>query len=308
MRFCSSGMKLSYGMLILLLIPGCVKEEVQVTGSGTVEATDMFISPGASGQILELNVDEGSDVKAGDLIARLDLSQLVLEKASLAAGLAEINAQEAQGDVQLNLASTVLDGAKKNYDRAKVLKKKGSISDQKFDDAETNYRVSLRKVEVAEAALQVFPAKRHSLETRLAVLDDQISEADVISMSSGRVVEKYVEAGERVSIGKPLVKIAQLDTVWVKIYVGEPDLGRVKLGGRALIYVDSFPNKGFPGTIVWISDVAEFTPKNVQTRDARADLVYAVKVQMKNSDGIFKIGMPVDVCLEGFPEFNRVPA
>jgi HlyD family secretion protein len=142
-------------------------------------------------------------------------------------------------------------------------------------------------------------AKHEKIDANLKLLDKQISDAVVTAPSGGSVIEKYSEKGEIVTYGKPLVKIADISKVWLKVYVSEEMLGKIKLGGKADVRIDSMPEKSFTGSITWISPKSEFTPKSVQTRNSRIDLVYAVKITLENPDGIFKIGMPAEVYIQG---------
>jgi membrane fusion protein YbhG len=295
-------------LLVMGVLSGCVQSGPQVTGSGLIEATERIISAGIGGEILELSVKEGQRISAGDAIARLDTESIVLERAAIDAGGEEISALERQANAQIALAETALEGARKKFDRARILKKKGSISQQAYDDAETAFLLAQRQLGTARTALSVIPAKRAVLDAALRVLDHRISQGTVTAPVSGTVIETYVENGERIAPGRPIIKLADLTEVWVKMYVGEVDLGRVKLGAKAKISVDSFPDREIMGSVSWISDKSEFTPKNVQTRDARADLVYAVKITVSNPEGILKIGIPVDVRLEGFPEYSLLAA
>lgn len=144
-----------------------------------------------------------------------------------------------------------------------------------------------QEVQVAEAAVREARANVRRLET-------QVAELDVIAPMDGTVLTKAVETGEVVAAGKPLVLLGDLDQPWIKIYVPETDLGKVKLGAPARVYVDSFPNQPFPGSVSWIADQAEFTPKNVQTMEERVNLVYAVKIAVQNSQRRLKAGMPAD--------------
>lgn len=293
---------LSFGILIMT---GCTSQDRPVTGSGVIEATDVIISAETSGTILKLDTQEGQTVTAGEAIAMIDTEILVLERAATAVTLDEIDAMEKEALARLEQARTSVEGAKKNFDRARTLRNKGSISQQAYDEIDTAYAMSLRQVDSARAALEVFPARRSSIRARLQILDHQIEKGTVRAPISGTVIETYAERGEQIAIMRPILKIADLSDVTVKIYISEPDLGCVILGGRAKIQPGSHSGTWFEGSVAWVSDEAEFTPKNVQTRDARADLVYAVKISLINEQGIFKIGMPVDVRLEGFPEFNQ---
>ncbi len=290
---------------IVTMLTACMRKEPEITGSGVIEATEITISSAVPGEITLLSVDEGDTVEKGQTLIRLDMSQIELERAAAAANEAEIDAMEKETTARISQAQTALAGAKKQFDRARKLKKKGSISNQKYDDIDTAYRLAEKKLAAARTALAVFPAKRQALQARLAVLDRRIRDGIITSPLTCSVIEKIAEQGERALPGRPLLKLADMQHVWVKIYIGEFDLGKVKLGAAAKVFVDSFPGKSFPGRVTWVSDTAEFTPKNVQTRNARADLVYAVKVELDNPDGVFKIGMPVDVNLQGFPEYNQ---
>ena len=144
-----------------------------------------------------------------------------------------------------------------------------------------------------------FDASREKINASLRLLDYRITKGAVVSTSDGIIIEKFIEQGELAVPGKPIFSIADLSTMRLTIYVSEEMLGTVKIGSKAKIYVDSFPEKTFEGTVSWISSEAEFTPKNVQTRESRVELVYAVRISADNNEGIFKIGMPADAIIEG---------
>ncbi len=290
--------------LYLILFSGCTTPSPTITGSGVIEAVEIMISPAIAGEIRQLPLDEGTFVKNGDLIAQLDTESIELEREAAIAGIAEIDAAEIHATAQISQARTVLEGVKKTYDRSLALKKKGSISDQVFDDAESAYRVAIKQVATLESALEPITAKRKTLDARITILNRTIRDGIIKAPIAAIVLEKYAEIGERTMPGRSIVKIGDLSRVWTKIYVSETDLGKVKLQANAKILVDSYPDTFFSGAVTWISSAAEFTPKNIQTRDARSELVYGVKIMLPNPDGIFKIGMPVDVLLEGFPEFT----
>jgi HlyD family secretion protein len=292
-------------ILSIQFLIGCTSSDHPVTGSGVIEATDVMVSAETTGKILKMNVNEGDAVTAGDIIAVIDTDILELERAATAATLDEIAAVEKEAQARLKQARTAVEGAKKNFDRATALRSKGSISQQAYDDLDTAYAMSLRQLDTAQAALEVFPARRGTVQARLQILDHQVDKGALRAPISGTVIETYANPGEQIAAMRPILKIADLSTVTVKIYISEPDLGRVKLAGLARIQPGSHTSTWFDGSVTWVADEAEFTPKNVQTRDARADLVYAVKISLGNEQGIFKIGMPVDVRLEGFPEFDQ---
>lgn len=286
---------------------GCLNNKPTVTGSGVFEAVSVMVSPEIAGRIVSLPVDEGTGVTQGDPVCTIDTSALEVEKRSRQAGFAEIDAKETQAKAEIARAQVVLDGAQREFQRAKTLLERGSIPQQRMDDAETAYNVARRTLTAATSVLDTFPASRASLEAAIAVIDDKITRGRILSPITGIVLEKYFEAGEMAAPGRPLFKVADLSEMWIRIYVSGNDLNRVKLGAAARVYVDGDTGPALQGRVTWVADQAEFTPKNAQTRDARADLVYAVKVTVINSDNRLKIGMPADVCLEGFPEYEPHP-
>lgn len=306
-RFQFKGCRSLVIITLLLTAAGCFKGEPRVTGSGVFEATTVSVSPEIAGRIETIPLDDGDTVAAGDLLCRLDTTLLEREKASQAAGFAEIDAAEARATADVTRAVAVLEGARREYDRAKTLLERGSIPRQRYDELETAYTVARRSLAAARAVLETFPARRGRLEAVIAVLEHKISMGTITSPLGGTVLETFAEPGEYAAPGRALLEIADMDAMWIRIYVPEPALPRVAVGNRAKIYLDGDAGEPVMGTVSWISDRAEFTPKNVQTRDARADLVYAVKVNVDRRDSRLKIGMPADVCLEGFQEYERHP-
>ncbi len=289
--------------LLSFLIAGCQPPQPMITGSGIVEAVDVAILPELPGKITAMPVKEGSRVQSGDLLAELDTTLLQLERQVLAVSLEEIHAAEIQAKAGVAQAQAAVDGTEKAFNRAKILKARGSIPDARFDEAETAFDMAVKQRDTARSVLKGFPPKRASIQARTAVIDHKISLGIITAPRDGTIVETYLESGEMAMPGRPLMKLADLSRLEIKIYLPGPDIGKVKRGAGAKIQVDSHPAQLFTGSVTWISDTAEFTPKNIQTREARADLVYAVKISVENPHGIFKTGMPVDVCLEGFPEY-----
>jgi len=235
--------------------------------SGNVEVTEVNVSFKIPGRVTTLLTDEGRQVKTGDKIALLDN--------------AEYAAQVAQSRAVLDNANAQLDKAKNDYDRAQMLFKKEAISAQQMDAAKTTYDVALAQIEQSKAALR-------SSEVRL---NDAVLHAPV----SGVVLRKNVEAGETVPVGAPIFTIGDLENPWIKVYVKEDELGFVKLGQKALISTDTYRGKVYDGTVTYISSEAEFTPKNVQTKEERVKLVFGVKVSVKNVNDELKPSMPADV-------------
>jgi HlyD family secretion protein len=266
-------------------------------GSGTLEATEVTVGSLVNGTILQLTKEEGDPVKTGELLAAIDVEKLVLQKAQLHASLGEIEASRIAADAAIAQAADSLDNVQVRYKRIKELYSKGSATQQQFDDITTQLSVARSQLTAANSQVPLLDAKRAEIEATMAVLDRQIKDGTVVSPLDATVVEKYVEPGEIAIQGGALYKLADLINMWIKIYVAETDVDQFNLGQDVFVRVDA-SLEPFQGNVSWVSPEAEFTPKNVQTKKARAELVYAIKVILKNKDDILKIGMPAEVYLK----------
>jgi HlyD family secretion protein len=235
--------------------------------SGNVEVTEVNVGFKFPGRVQKVLADEGSSVKKGEKIAVLDG--------------AEYESQVEQSRAALQNAKAQLDKAKRDYDRAEMLFREGALSQQQMDSAKTTYEVTVSQVQQASAALRNAGVK--------------LSDTVIYAPLSGMVLKKNVEEGETVSSGTPIVTIGDLEKPWVKVYVKEDKLGFAKLGQKAEIKTDTYPDKRYPGSVTFISSEAEFTPKAVQTQEERVKLVFGVKVSVQNQNGELKPGMPADV-------------
>lgn len=269
-----------------------------ITGSGTIEATEVLVSAKMAGSIMELWLQEGDAVQEGQLIAQIDSEKVFLTKKQVLAGLRELRLNLINAERSVRLAKDNLDNIEKKYQRIKTLLGEGSATQQQFDDAETGYKAADTHYQNAATSLESFKAKEMQILTQLELLDSQLRDAQVVAPLTGTLIEKYVEKGEVVRPGSPVANLADLQNMWIKIYVKETELAHTKLNGAAELRISAYPERVFPCQVSWISPKAEFTPKNVQTKEARSDLVYAVKIIIKNSDGMLKIGMPADVMLK----------
>ena len=298
----------------LLIISGCKTEKVKsFFGTGTIEATEIRLSGKIPGEIDSLAVDEGYMVKKGQLIALIDVEQTMLQKAVVKSGLAEIDWSGKVMVRELDMAketltqsNLALTDVERNYQRILSLYNDKAATKEQLDKIQTEKDIARSRLDAAKKNLETIKTKVASLEAtrdktnkNIDLLDYQISQGTVTSPVDGVVIEKFTERGENVPAGTPIVSVADLSKVWLTIYLGETDLGKVKIGGDAYVKVDSYPDRKFPGKITWISPKAEFTPKNVQTRDSREDLVYAAKITLDNPEGVFKIGMPAEAYIEG---------
>lgn len=290
--------------------------------SGTLEAVEVKVSAKVPGQVEQLFVDEGSQVRTGDTLAILDHSTQEIQWRQAQAGVSLADAQynllingarsedlqQAQDALkQLESSAKV---ASDDYSRMKDLYDSKSITKKQFDDAESRYVITKAQLNSAKENLKKVQrfARPEDLEAAKARLDQakanadllrkQINDAYIIAPVSGTVTNKPVEVGELVGVGSTIVTISQLSTLNLMIYVSDRELGKVKLNGTADIVIDTYPDKTFPGRIVYISPVAEFTPKNIQTKEDRTKLVFGVKLEVDNKDGILKAGMPADAYVQ----------
>jgi HlyD family secretion protein len=281
-----------------LVMVSCGGNNQYPGGSGFIEATEIVISSEAAGQIVSLEVDEGDLIAAGDTIGKIDTVTVMLRLVQAESRMRVSEATVNTSSLSIEQASYNLDLATKEYDRVSALLKSGSIDQQHFDKVETAYHQAALSKKQADAAYQAALADLARTESDVELLKKQVSDCFPRSPASGVITAKFVEAGELIGTGRPLVKIAKLDTVWVKVYLPPSDLTRIKLGDAALVDPEDGNTKPLEGKVSWISDEAEFTPKNVQTKEARADLVYAVKIVVPNPEKVLKIGMPVSVKIQ----------
>ncbi len=235
--------------------------------SGNVEVTEVNVGFTMPGRVSALFTDEGETVKNGQKIATLDDAET----------LSLVN----QGKASVADAQVRAGQAKRDLDRISALYGKHAISSQQMDAARSASEAADAQLRLAKAAL----------ETAEVRLNDTV----LLAPLDGVVLRKIVEAGETVAAGVPVFVIGDLADPWIKVYVREDELGRVKLGQRATVTIDTYPGRTYTGKVVSISSEAEFTPKNVQTQEERVKLVFGVKVKVQNENNDLKPGMPADV-------------
>jgi len=266
-------------------------------GSGLIEANESIVSAEISGRVLERRFDEGSVLATGDTLAVIDPSRLRLEIVSAEAARRALAAQLDAAGVQVKQASTAEDFARTELERVNRLLNASTATQRQLDQAEYQHDTSVLAREAAQANARMLQAQLVKADADIARLQRSLEDCYPLAPISGTVTEKFIDAGELLSPGKALVRLSQLDTVWVKIYLSTGQFSSVQLGDAATVSTESGGTE-MPGTVVWTSSQAEFTPKNVQTEESRADLVYAVKVSIPNPDRTLKVGMPVFVTLE----------
>ncbi len=291
-----------YIALILILagvmaVAGCSGNSALPGGSGFIEADDAIVSAEASGRVLNRFFDEGTVVRAGDTLAIIDPSRSQLDLASSEAMRTTTEATLQTNRLQVDRTREAERYAKTERDRVAKLLQSGSATQKQMDQVEFELTQAVNARKTAEANVAVTEAQIEKIDADINRIKRQLVDCYPTAPQSGTIIEKYVEPGELLSPGKAIAKIANLDTVWVKVYLSASDFASIKQGDKAKVSTETGEST-YTGDVIWTSSEAEFTPKNVQTEKSRANLVYAVKVRIPNSDGKLKIGMPVFATLE----------
>jgi HlyD family secretion protein len=281
----------------LLLYTSCTEKiPTGFLGSGTMEATETIVSPLITGRIIELTKEEGDKVKAGEILAALDIEKLELQKPQLIASIEEIKANIKSTQAAFAQASDNFVNTERQYKRIQALYDDKVTTKEQLDDISTKLSVAKSQLDLVNSQKSSLEAKMQELQASIALLERQLKDGKIESPLDGIIVEKYSELGEVVNAGGSIYKIADQKQFWVKIYLAETDLGIVKLGEQVKVVIDAY-KEPLQGKVAWVSPDAEFTPKNAQTRKARAELVYAVKITIDNPPLELKIGMPAEVYL-----------
>jgi HlyD family secretion protein len=266
---------------------------------GTVEATEVVVAAQAAGQLMAFAPVEGQRFSANASAAVVDTSALVLQLAQLDAQRASTGSHVNEVTKQLGVLDAQLTVAQRTYERTKRLYAQQAATAQQLDQAERDFHTLEAQLEATQAQRQTAGRDVVSSDARVAQIRDQIRKSRVLNPVAGTVLTTYAKAGEFVQVGQPLYKIANLDTMELRAYITEPQLAQVKLGQSVQVSIDTAAGarRSLAGTVSWISSEAEFTPTPIETRDERANLVYAIKVRLLNPGGVLKIGMPADLQL-----------
>lgn len=266
---------------------------------GNFEANEVSVSAQTSGQLVWFMPVEGTQLAAGAVAGLVDTTQLALERAQVMAQREATSARVAEAGNQVQVYQAQLAIAQRNYERMRRLFEQSAATAQQRDQAEREYRTLVAQIAAARAQQQSVSREVASTTARVAEITDRIAKSKIINPEAGTVLATYAKAGEVVQPGVPLYKIADVDTLIMRAYITENQLSSVRLGQQVQVHVDQGGGNllTMPGVVRWVSSKAEFTPTPIQTRDERADLVYAVKIYVPNPKGVLKIGMPGDVTL-----------
>lgn len=298
-----------YAISLLFLLPACDNQESGADASGSFEADEIIVSSELAGKLLSLDVEEGATLAKGARVGSIDIENIELQKQQVEASIEVLGEKTTDAGPQvrmlqgqLSVQEAQLANLLKEQGRIENLYKQEAATGKQLDDINAQVISIRRQMEVTRRQIEVqktntrtqnrsILSEEKPLQIKKEQLDLQISDGTIINPIGGTVLTKYAEAGELAAMGKPLYKIADLSQVYLRAYITGNQFSKARLGQQVKVSVDEGEDtKDYEGTITWISGKAEFTPKTIQTKDERANLVYAIKIKVKN-DGYLKIGM-----------------
>jgi HlyD family secretion protein len=283
--------------ILIGFLSSCSNGE-KADGYGNFEATEITISSEANGKLQYLNVEEGQVLEKGTTIALVDTVQAYLSKQQLLASKETVASKSGGVWSQVSVLNQQLQTAKTEQERIQNMFAENAATKRQLDQANSQVDVLKKQIQNVETQNAPIVNEVKSIDAKVAQIEEQIAKSKITNPIKGTVLTKYAEPGEIVSFGKPLYKIADLEEMTLRVYVSETQLPNIKIGQQVNVKIDSGEEmKDYQGTISWISASAEFTPKIIQTKEERVNLVYAVKVTVKN-DGSLKIGMPAEMWVD----------
>lgn len=288
-------------MLVLLLIISSCSGEEQSDAYGQFEATETTISSEVSGKLVSYQVEEGDWLKANQQVGTVDTTRLVLQRQELESQLESIRARVTNINAQVEVQRSELALARRNLNRVQAMHSDGAATDQQLDDAQAKVRTLEKRIDAQQTQKQSVRADIRATQNKIEQVNNQIQDALIVNPVVGTVLTSFVEPYEVVQQGQPLYRIANLDTLTLRVYVSGAQLPGIKLGQKVEVSVDknAEENQSLDGKVSWIASKAEFTPQQIQTKEERVSQVYAVEIRVPNRDGILKIGMPGEVNFRG---------
>lgn len=288
----------------MLMLAACGNNEKEFDATGTFEATEITVSAEQSGVLMTCTVNEGDNITQGQEVGLIDTTQIWLKIQQMGATKEIYQSQKPDLEKQIAATRQQLAKALTEQRRYQELVADGAAPSKMLDDAASQVQVLQRQLDAQISSLatstRALDKQMAATDVQVSQLSDQLKKCHVKAPISGSVLEKYVEQGEFVAIGKPLLKVADIEHMYIRAYVTSSQLQTIKIGQKAKVFADygDGQKKEYEGTVSWISSRSEFTPKTILTDDERADLVYAVKVAIRN-DGFAKIGMYGEVKFSG---------
>ena len=292
--------KISFFTLTALLWLSSCTQKSQFDASGTFETEETIISSEATGRIKEFNVEEGQTLKAGQYIGFIDTAQLYFNKINLQAQIQAGLSKKPEIEKQVAALQVQLENAQHEQTRIGNLVKADAATQKQLDDQTFMVQQIQKQIDAQMSTLDISTNSINKetvpLHALIQQMNDQLNKCYLVNPINGTVLSKYARLDEEATPGKPLYKIADVSNLLLRAYVTNDQFSQIKLGQKVKVFIDSTDNKyrEYEGVVTWISDKAEFTPKTIETKDERANLVWATKITVKN-DGLLKIGMYADV-------------
>jgi HlyD family secretion protein len=280
-------------IIAAIMLTGCKNKSDQPDAYGNFEATEVIVSAETSGRILQFNPVEGTEIEKGAEIALIDTTLFHLQNAEINAGMRSVITRIGSINAQNDILDQQISNLNINIARVENMMKDEAATKKQYDDLAGQAAVLRKQIAANNTQKASVAAELSVYQSKKATLNEQVTRSSVKSPLKGTIIEKYSEEGEMTAAGKPLVKIADLSIIKLKVYVSGAQLGSLKLGQQCKVRTDN-GKKGyntFGGTISYISGKAEFTPKIIQTKEERVTFVYAVTINV-NNDGTLKSGMP----------------
>lgn len=294
-------------LLILISVAGlwsfisCGKNE-KADGYGNFEATEITVSSEANGKIEFLDLEEGVILEKNQMVGLIDTTQLYLNKQQAIASLKTIESRSGNVLSQIAVLKEELKTALSEKDRIQNMFSENAATQRQVDQAVGKVNVINQQIKSVGTQNAPIINEVKSIEVQIEKIEDQIQKSEIMSPVKGTVLSKYAEPGEITAFGKPLYKIADISEMTLRVYIGEPQLAQVQIGQKVTVKIDVEDGmKDYEGIVSWISSSAEFTPKVIQTKEERVNLVYAVKIIVQN-DGSLKIGMPAEMWIKNDQE------
>lgn len=279
-----------------IILFGCGNDNGKYDASGTFEAEEIIVSSEAMGKLVQFNVEEGAQLKQNQLVGVIDTLQLFLKKKQLEASIKAILSKQPDVAAQLAAIQEQIKTVEAEKERIENLVKSNAAATKQLDDISAQLEVLNKQYSAAKSSLMItkqgLQSETFPLQIQIEQINDQLNKSKILNPVEGTVLTRYAKQNEVTASGKALYKLADLSTMTLRAYASGDQLGQIKLGQKVKVYVDKEEGeqKELSGEIYWVSSKAEFTPKTIQTKDERANLVYAIKVKVIN-DGYLKIGM-----------------
>ncbi len=292
----NSNIQLIIGLAFLLGFTSCGKSDSDFDAAGTFEATEVVVSSEAMGKIMQFEITEGQTITENQIVGSIDSTQLYLKKRQLNATQKALQSRRPDIQKQIATIQQQISTAKSEQKRVENLVKANAANTKQLDDVNAQIAVLEKQLTATKSTLETtnngISGDNEALQIQIEQIEDQLLKCRITSPIAGTVLTKYAEKGELAAAGKALFKVADINKMILRAYITNSQLTEIKIGQKVKVFADSGDDKQkeYEGTVNWISSKSEFTPKTIATRDERANMVYAVKIQVKN-DGFLKIGM-----------------